>query len=73
MVVVDLREFPSLSLYPVDTKVILRWIRTRGFTLNGISPRRFEAWVNEEFDLTYQAIDLPIPTPLLTGSDANPD
>jgi hypothetical protein len=57
-VIVDLRGFPVLSFYPLDSKSLLRLIRQGKLTTSGISPTRFDAWVAESFDVTVQDIDL---------------
>jgi hypothetical protein len=62
VVLVDLRRFPTLSFYPIDSKAVLKLIRIGKLTLNGMTPRRFDAWSSEEFDLQPHEIDLPIPT-----------
>lgn len=51
-VIVDLRGFPTLHFYPLDTKALLRLVRDGKLTVNGISPARFDAWVNETFEVT---------------------
>jgi hypothetical protein len=63
IVLVDLRQFPVVVFYPVDSKAILRVIRQGGLSLSGMSPKRFDAWVSKEFELRTVTIDLPIPTP----------
>jgi hypothetical protein len=61
VVIVDLRDFPGLSFYPVDSKAVLRLIRTGGLTNNGLTPKRFDSWIEKEFALEYKSIELPIP------------
>lgn len=61
--VVDLRGFPLLSFYPIDSKAILRLIRTGRLTTSGLTPRRFDKWMTEEFTLELLTVDLPIPEP----------
>lgn len=51
-VIVDLRCFPTLDFYPLDTKALLRLVRNGQLTVNGISPARFDAWVSETFEVT---------------------
>ena len=63
IVLVDLREFPKLSFYPIDSKSILRLIRNGGLTAGGITPKRISVWVKQEFSLIYKVIELPIPEP----------
>ena len=62
MVVVDLRKFPCLTFYPLDSKSILRLIRTGRLTNTGLTPRRFDAWITEEYLLEFKTIELPIPS-----------
>lgn len=57
-VVVDLRNFPMLRFLPLDTKSLLRLIREGKLTTSGISPKRFDAWLTESFDITVKPIDL---------------
>lgn len=61
IVIVDLREFPLLSFYPIDSKSILKLIRAGRLTTVGLTPRRFDAWIVEEFSIQTAIIDLPIP------------
>jgi len=63
MVIVDLRRFPRLSFYPIDSKSILRLIRQGELTKSGLTPRRFDAWIARDFNLVYKTVDLPIPEP----------
>jgi hypothetical protein len=67
MVVVDLRRFPLLSFYPIDSKSILRLIRLGELTKSGITPRRFDAWIARDFDVIRKTIDLPISEPFDAG------
>jgi len=57
-VIVDLRQFPQLDFYPLDTKALLRLVREGKLKTNGISPARFDAWVAESFDVTVKEIEL---------------
>lgn len=57
-VIVDLRGFPTLHFYPLDTKALLRLIRDGKLTVNGISPARFDAWISETFEVTIKDFDL---------------
>lgn len=61
MVVVDLRQFPKLFFYPLDSKAILRLIRLGELTKSGLTPRRFDAWIARDFAVSYKEISLPIP------------
>jgi hypothetical protein len=51
-VIVDLRGFPTLDFYPLDTKALLRLVRDGKLTVSGISPARFDAWIIETFKVT---------------------
>jgi hypothetical protein len=68
MVIVDLRQFPLLSFYPIDSKSVLRLIRLGELTKSGLTPRRFDAWIARDFNVVYKIIDLPIPEPPNTCS-----
>ena len=57
-VIVDLREFPTLNFYPLDTKALLRLVRDGKLSVNGISPTRFDAWIAETFQVTVKEFDL---------------
>jgi hypothetical protein len=57
-VVVDLRGFPTLDFYPLDTKALLRLVYEGKLTTSGISPARFDSWVAESFDVTRKEIEL---------------
>lgn len=57
-VIVDLRSFPVLDFYPLDTKALLRLIREGKLTTGGISPARFDNWIADAFDTRIREIDL---------------
>lgn len=57
-VIVDLRAFPQLDFYPLDTKALLRLVREGKLTTTGISPTRFDAWITNAFDVTRKEIQL---------------
>jgi hypothetical protein len=57
-VLVDLRNFPSMRFVPLDSKALLRLIRQGKLTVSGISPKRFDAWLAEVFDVTTVSIEL---------------
>jgi hypothetical protein len=57
-VIVDLRSFPTLDFYPIDTKALLRLIREGKLTTNGISPTRFDAWIAESFSVSVKEFEL---------------
>lgn len=57
-VIVDLRGFPRLDFYPLDTKALLRLVREGKLTTNGISPSRFDLWIADSFDVTVKEIEL---------------
>lgn len=57
-VLVDLRNFPAMRFVPLDSKALLRLIRQGKLTVSGISPKRFDAWLAEVFDVTTVSIEL---------------
>lgn len=57
-VIVDLRGFPLLDFYPLDSKALLRLIREGKLTTNGISPARFDKWIADSFKTTIKLIEL---------------
>jgi hypothetical protein len=63
IVIVDLRKFPTLDFYPIDSKSVLKRIREGNLTLNGLTPKRFGAWMNEAFETHIVEIEIPIPAP----------
>jgi hypothetical protein len=63
IIIVDLRDFPLLSFYPIDSKSILRLIRNGDLTASGLTPKRLDVWLAQEFSLRYTTIELPIPEP----------
>lgn len=71
IVLVDLREFPTLSFYPIDSKAILKLIRTGKLKSNGMTPKRFEAWIAQDFVLEKSTVELPIPSPPIDAADEN--
>ncbi len=58
VVVVDLRHFPRLRFFPLDSKPLLRLVRQDRLTPAGITPKRFDTWMAEAFDTVVQRIDL---------------
>ena len=60
MVIVDLREFPLLSFYPIDTKILLREIHADNLTATGMTPTKFDAWIKERFSVDIRVISLPV-------------
>jgi hypothetical protein len=57
-VIVDLRQFPTLDFYPLDTKALLRLVYEDKLTVSGISPTRFDAWIADKFDVTVKSFEL---------------
>lgn len=57
-VIVDLRKFPILDFFPLDTKSLLRLVREGKLTASGISPTRFDAWILETFAVTVKEFAL---------------
>ena len=60
-VVVDLRGFPLMRFVPLDSKALLRLIRQGKLTVSGISPKRFDAWLADSFEVRTERIVLEIP------------
>lgn len=58
VVIVDLRQFPKLRFFPIDSKSLLRLIRHGKLTTSGISPARFDNWIAESFEAKTVEIDL---------------
>ena len=58
VVVVDLREFPRLRFFPIDSKALLRLIRLGRLTVRGITPGRFDSWVADAFETRTVAVSL---------------
>lgn len=56
--IVDLREFPILRFFPLDTKVLLRLIREGKLGVSGLTPARFDAWIKTEFDAETKMFEL---------------
>jgi hypothetical protein len=57
-VLVDLRQFPLLSFYPIDSKALLRLIRKGKLNVTGIGQARFDQWIADSFDVTTRRIAL---------------
>jgi hypothetical protein len=57
-VVVDLRQFPLLRFYPIDSKLLLRLVRQGKLNGSGITSKRFDAWIEESFSTTTRRISL---------------
>ena len=72
IVLVDLRRFPTLSFYPIDSKSVLRLIRTGQLTTAGMTPRRLDAWLAETFTLEYRQIELPLPAAAIPAPPVAP-
>lgn len=64
IVIVDLRKFPLLSFYPIDSKAILQLIRTGNLTTTGLTPKKFDVWIAQEFVVRIEMVELPIPEPV---------
>ena len=58
VVVVDLRAFPRLRFFPIDSKSLLRLIRLGRLTTSGITPGRFDTWIAEAFSVDTVLISL---------------
>lgn len=49
-IAVDLRCFPRVLFYPIDTKHLLRLVREGRLTPTGMSSMRFDLWIADTFD-----------------------
>ena len=58
VVVVDLRRFPFLRFVPLDSKQLLRLIRVGKLSTAGLTPRRFDSWLDETFAVSVTQITL---------------
>ena len=58
VVIVDLRSFPLLRFFPIDSKSLLRLVRQNKLTTSGITGKRFDAWIAESFNSTIRRIEL---------------
>lgn len=58
VVVVDLRAFPTLRFFPIDSKSLLRLIRLEKLTTRGITPNRFDSWIADAFETQQMQITL---------------
>ena len=58
VVVVDLRHFPLLRFVPLDSKPLLRLIREGRLSTAGLTPRRFDSWLDETFAVSVTQITL---------------
>jgi hypothetical protein len=67
VVIVDLRRFPRLRFFPLDSKSLLRLIRAGRLTPSGISPGRFDVWLAASFEVRVVRMELPVP---LASADA---
>lgn len=56
--IVDLRLFPTVVFYPLDSKALLKLVRQEKLTVSGISPRRFDAWIVDAFEVEHKVISL---------------
>jgi hypothetical protein len=57
-IIVDLRGFPTMDFYPLDTKALLRLIYEGKLTVSGITPSRFDNWIADAFDVSLKEIEL---------------
>jgi hypothetical protein len=62
VVIVDLRQFPRLRFFPIDSKSLLRLIRLEKLTTSGITPNRFDAWIADAFETRVVEITLEADT-----------
>lgn len=57
-VLVDLRRFPLLDFYPLDTKSLLPFAHSGQLTRSGMSAKRFDIWVRSAFDIQLVGVRL---------------
>lgn len=53
-IAVDIREFPVVRFYPLNTKLLLRAIRNGELSPAGMKAKRFDKWIESNFDLRVQ-------------------
>lgn len=70
IVVVDLRGFPVLRFVPLDSKLLLRLIRQGRLTASGITPKRFDTWLAETFELEIRQTVIAQPLPAAATAPA---
>lgn len=51
-VLVDIRGFPLLDFYPLDTKSLLPFAHDGQLTRSGMSAKKFDRWVRTAFDVS---------------------
>ena len=60
-VIVDLRFIPKLRFLPLDTKYLIDLVSDDRLTISGISPSRFDVWLEQQFELEEYSIELLAP------------
>jgi hypothetical protein len=58
VVAVDLRGFPEVRFYPIDSKCLLRLALEGSLTPAGMSAERFDRWVSDSFDIQVVASEV---------------
>lgn len=60
VVVVDIRNFPSLTFIPIDSKWLLRQAHKGAITARGLSPTRFYELLAASFSIEQKPFDLSL-------------
>ena len=60
VVVVDIRNFPSLTFIPLDSKWLLQHAFNRVITPSGLKPGPFYALASKEFEIQQKSFDLSL-------------
>ena len=55
--VCDVRHFPRIDIYPIRSAKILNFIHGRDVGKSGITPRQFDQFIRENFDVNYVDYD----------------
>ena len=71
-VVVDLRQFPRMRFVPLDSKALMRKVRLGTLTTAGISPKRFDSWLLENFESETVRMSLPTSSSVTDASSTEP-
>lgn len=57
VIAVDIRDFPTIIFYPIDSKWLLRFGREGRLTPTGMTAKIFENWIYSTFDVEITAVD----------------
>jgi hypothetical protein len=60
VVMVDIRDFPSLTFIPLDSKWLLQHAFNRVITPSGLKPRQFYDLVSQEFEIEQKSFNLSL-------------